>query len=246
MGSIMGFFETTQEWRDALEAWDGIHDAPKKENRSRRNGFKAFESDWVEKYIGTAHWSSVGMWAIPVSASFAAAARAQGLPWRSVAKLYASGALSWSFIEYLLHRWVFHLPPSENETLKEIQFMMHGYHHEFPNDPGRLVAPPVLAWPIAGGLAVVFRALFGQRWRALYGGLIGGYLIYDWVHYYTHHGKPTSRAAKFMRRFHIEHHYKHSTSQFGLSSPLWDVFFRTFEAPTQPNEVEREYVGEEA
>ena len=50
----------------------------------------------------------------------------------------------------------------------------------------------------------------------------------DWVHYYTHHAVPKSRFGKFMRRFHLEHHFGIAHSQFGLSSSLWDLVFQIF------------------
>ena len=62
----------------------------------------------------------------------------------------------------------------------------------------------------------------------LLGGTVAGYLAYDWMHYYTHHATPKTRFGKFMRRFHLEHHLKIASSQFGLSSPLWDLALGTF------------------
>ena len=145
------------------------------------------------------------------------------------------GFLAWTLIEYLLHRFVFHLVPEPTFESKLKQFMVHGYHHEFPNDRMRLVAPLLLSVPIG---AVVARGVLPAR-RALltgcmiFAGTVLGYITYDWVHYYTHHFRPTTRLGKFLRRYHMEHHYKDSGSHFGISSPLWDWVFGTAQSGTR-------------
>jgi sterol desaturase/sphingolipid hydroxylase (fatty acid hydroxylase superfamily) len=112
--------------------------------------------------------------------------------------------------------------------IKEVQYMMHGYHHDFPLDPGRLVAPPILSWPIATVLVALYWPIFGSAAPALFAGTVAGYLGYDWMHYYTHHANPKNPLGRFMRQFHVEHHFGIAHSQFGLSSPLWDLAFGTF------------------
>ncbi len=72
-----------------------------------------------------------------------------------------------------------------------------------------------------------------------------GYLGYDWMHYYTHHAVPKNRFGKFMRRFHLEHHFKTSTRQFGLSSPIWDYVFRSFRKPADSSDLSWETLDED-
>lgn len=225
----MGIFDTTDEWKEALSAWDGIKDRPAPANRKRDRGFKVLQNDFMEKYIGTSHWAMPGVWFIP-AAAFCMYGSVQwaGLSLAFSAVLFVVGLFAWTLVEYLLHRWVFHLRPASNMRLRELQFVMHGYHHEFPNDPGRLVAPPALSWPIAAALIIIYSILFGHHWWALFAGTSIGYLGYDWMHYYTHHAVPRFRLGKFMRRFHLEHHFACADFQYGLSSPLWDSVFRSF------------------
>lgn len=60
-----------------------------------------------------------------------------------------SGILFWSFMEYVLHRFVFHgedywmayLP--NNRWIYAFHYTIHGIHHCFPMDRYRLVFPPV-------------------------------------------------------------------------------------------------------
>jgi sterol desaturase/sphingolipid hydroxylase (fatty acid hydroxylase superfamily) len=226
---MLGLFDRTDEWREALAKWEGIPQSPPKEYRKRRRGFKVMKNTFLEKYFATSHWVMPGVWFVPVIAACVyAALTIHGLSPVKTSVLFVVGALGWTFVEYLLHRWLFHLPPSKHATIKEIQYMLHGYHHDFPDDPGRLVAPPVLSWPIAAPLALLYVMLFGDSWAALFGGTVAGYLGYDWMHYYTHHAVPRNPLGRFMRRFHLEHHFKQAHSQFGLSSPLWDLLLGTF------------------
>jgi len=221
--------DTTEEWKEAVAAWDGIPDRPPSAYRSRSRGFKVLESDFLERYIGTSHWVMPGVWFIPLIGLclFDAAARPE-VTWPLAALGWLAGVLTWTLVEYLLHRWLFHIPPVRQPLIREVQYMMHGYHHDFPDDPGRLVAPPILSWPLAVVVGALHWLALGPWWTLVFAGTLTGYLAYDWMHYYTHHAVPRSRFGKFMRRFHLEHHYRTANSQFGLSSPLWDLVFRSF------------------
>ncbi|MCO4747410.1 MAG: sterol desaturase family protein [Proteobacteria bacterium] len=221
--------ETTPEWKEALDAWEGIPDSPPKVYRKRAKGFQVLQNDFMEKWFGTSHWAMPGVWFIPViTACVWHALTVKEVPALTVLGLFTLGALAWTLVEYILHRFLFHLPPAKNKFLKELQYVMHGYHHDFPDDPGRLVAPPALSWPLATLLVFAYMAAFNTWWSALFAGTVAGYLGYDWMHYYTHHAKPKNRFGRFMRRFHFEHHFGTAYSQFGLSSPLWDLVFQTF------------------
>ena len=243
----MSVFSTTQDWQTALNQWDGIHDAPGSQNRSRRFGIQVMKNRLLERYLTTAHWTLPGLWAIPlVSYLLYRSVIVEGRPPGAIVALYIAGILGWTFAEYWLHRWVFHIAPSGTRPIRAIQFALHGYHHEFPDDPRRLVAPPILAVPISSFLAAVVILCFPGYWPPILAGTFSGYLCYDWMHYYTHHGRPRHAFGKFMRRFHLEHHYKSADIQFGLSSPLWDLVFSTYRRPCAPTVMERACLGEDA
>ena len=92
----------------------------------------------------------------------------------------------------------------------------------------RLVAPFFASW-IGGALFLGLYALaFGSPYCwPLFAGTGIGYVAYDSIHYYTHHARPRTRLGKAIKRYHLQHHYRDPTSHFGISSPLWDVVFRT-------------------
>src|SRR5690606_34935921 len=57
---------------------------------------------------------------------------------------FLTGNLIWPFLEYFLHRFIYHLN-TESYWANTIHFLMHGVHHLTPMDKTRLVAPPPLA-----------------------------------------------------------------------------------------------------
>ena len=63
--------------------------------------------------------------------------------------LILGGIVFWTFIEYTGHRYVFHSHP-KTAFGKKLLYLIHGAHHDYPNDPRRLVVPPLVSIP--GGI----------------------------------------------------------------------------------------------
>jgi dihydroceramide fatty acyl 2-hydroxylase len=233
----------TDRFLETVRRWDGSLLQPSSENR-QHEGVRVFKASWFEHVFAKAHPIVPGVvWGpIMLAAIWFAASNARFALWPAVS-LFVLGFLAWTLIEYLLHRFVFHLMPEPTFESKLKQFMVHGYHHEFPNDRMRLVAPLLLSLPIGAVVLAAEYVLAGSYYsRLLFAGTVLGYITYDWMHYYTHHFRPTTRLGKFLRRYHMEHHYKDSESHFGISSPLWDWVFGTVERPTRDPEREQEAV----
>ena len=68
---------------------------------------------------------------------------------RRIALLVAGYAL-WTLFEYWLHRIVFHFEPEDGLGAR-MHWIIHGVHHDHPNDPLRLVMPPAVSVPLARG-----------------------------------------------------------------------------------------------
>jgi sterol desaturase/sphingolipid hydroxylase (fatty acid hydroxylase superfamily) len=142
------------------------------------------------------------------------------------------GLFLWTVSEYTLHRYVFHFP-AKGEKMERIVFLFHGIHHAQPQIKTRLVMPPVVSIPLAAVFFGLFYLIFAvilkapQWFGSVFSGFIVGYLIYDLTHYATHHFPMRSGYAKFIKRYHMQHHYKTPDQRFGVSSPLWDMVFGT-------------------
>lgn len=141
---------------------------------------------------------------------------------------YIFGIFHWTFTEYMLHRFVFHIDAKlpSNGWVFGFHFLAHGIHHAFPQDPGRLVFPIING--VAIGLIMLGYFLCIFWWvDALFvlGGFGLGYISYDLFHYYSHH----SGAAIFneQRQYHMKHHHKDPNRGFGVTSKLWDYVFGT-------------------
>jgi sterol desaturase/sphingolipid hydroxylase (fatty acid hydroxylase superfamily) len=139
---------------------------------------------------------------------------------------FVIGLLLFSFIEYLVHRYLFHMVT--NTSLREkIQYLFHGVHHEFPKDTSRLAMPPVVSVVIVTLLYFLFKAAMGDYTYGFLPGFISGYSLYLIVHYVVHAYQPPKNFLKGLWINHGIHHYKDHERAFGVSSPLWDYVFRT-------------------
>jgi 4-hydroxysphinganine ceramide fatty acyl 2-hydroxylase len=138
---------------------------------------------------------------------------------------FFAGMLSWTLLEYILHRFVFHYI-SEKERLQKIVYTLHGVHHEYPRDKERLFMPPVPSLIIATLFFMGQYAILGWNVLAFFPGFLLGYLIYGSMHYAIHAFTPPKFLKALWRNHHL-HHYKYPNLGFGVSSVLWDVIFRT-------------------
>lgn len=140
---------------------------------------------------------------------------------------FGGGYLFWTFTEYWLHRVVFHFEPEEGIGAR-LHWIMHGVHHDHPNDPMRLVMPPSVSVPLAALFYVAFYLVLGSTHALAFGaGFLAGYLFYDMTHYYLHHFRPRGRVGKRLRALHMRHHFQDDTRGFGVSAPWWDYVFGT-------------------
>ncbi len=203
---------------------------------------RLFKSDFLEFFTHISPLVVLAIW-LPVALFFITRSivmrAAWGMPGGGfpayIPAAIVIGLFVWTFAEYTLHRFVFHYR-ARNAWQERITFLFHGIHHAQPQCKTRLVMPPVVSIP----MALIFYWLFyglvgallgGPQWvDPLFGGFILGYLIYDMTHYATHHFRMRAGALKFLKRYHMAHHYKTPDKRFGVSSPLWDMVFGTMPA----------------
>jgi dihydroceramide fatty acyl 2-hydroxylase len=137
------------------------------------------------------------------------------------------GYFIWTLVEYFGHRFLFHCD-FPGRFGARIHFLIHGVHHEHPSDPLRLVMPALLSGPIMLISFLIGWLLFGLPLEyPVLMGFMAGYLGYDMVHYYVHHGQPKSWAGRTLRRLHMLHHFRDPERGFGVSAPWWDYVFKT-------------------
>jgi len=137
---------------------------------------------------------------------------------------FVIGCLSWAIVEYILHRFVFHMK-TKTSLWNKFHFFAHGIHHLTPNDSSRLTFPPVFSAAISSAIYQVTTVIDHETGIHGYlSGLACGFMLYDAIHYYFHHGDAPWLPGflKRMKSAHLNHHYKDDTTNFGVTSQLFD------------------------
>jgi len=140
--------------------------------------------------------------------------------------MFLFGFFSFTWVEYIVHRYVFHMK-TYNDLRAKLQYTLHGVHHEFPKDKDRLAMPPLLSVTIATILLLLFRLIMGDLVFSFLPGFLVGYAAYLAIHYMVHAFAPPKNAFKILWINHGTHHYKNGEMIYGVSSPLWDYIYGT-------------------
>jgi sterol desaturase/sphingolipid hydroxylase (fatty acid hydroxylase superfamily) len=150
------------------------------------------------------------------------------------AGLFAGGLVSWTLLEYVLHRFSFH-SPSEHPLVRPFNSGLHALHHRNATDRHYVGAPVILAFPVYLAALAAFRLAGGSLVHALVmgSGLLTGFLLYEFVHFTAHLRSPKTRAMKYLKKHHMLHHFADSRNHFGVTSPFWDLVFGTHKRTEQ-------------
>jgi cytochrome b involved in lipid metabolism/sterol desaturase/sphingolipid hydroxylase (fatty acid hydroxylase superfamily) len=190
---------------------------------------RIFQSNFFESLSRWPWWYIFPTW-IPVILILFGMSLWHGHSLAATIFTFICGFFAWGLIEYLLHRFFFHV-----DTASKIgnfyHLFAHGLHHLSPLDPSRLTFPPIFAVFVALGLwQLVSKVIFFvPTLHALYAGGALGYMLYDACHYYFHHGDRLMWIGylQWMKTRHLRHHYKDPTKNFGVTSPIFDILFGT-------------------
>jgi len=145
--------------------------------------------------------------------------------WLSRAVAAAVGFVAWGFLEYAIHRWVGHGPPS-------IARRGHAEHH---SNGAALIAAPfyvVLAGAFAVWALLSLAIPIGIASLLVFG-LYLGYNHYALLHHVLHHHEAIASQVGLLHRLERGHHIHHTQQSvnFGVTSTLWDRVFGTFQTP---------------
>ena len=160
--------------------------------------------------------------------------------WRSNARpvgailTMLSGLVLFTFIEYCVHRWLFHGAP-------QIMEQGHRKHHEQPlgYDALPFFVPPLGLLAIAGVLVLIVPVSFAFL---LSGALAAGYSAYGLSHAAIHNIRFRHPLSKRWAAIHHIHHY-HPDKNFGVTTPLWDILLGTRYVSARKGLIRRETVA---
>jgi sterol desaturase/sphingolipid hydroxylase (fatty acid hydroxylase superfamily) len=149
--------------------------------------------------------------------------------------LALTGVVLWSFGEYVLHRFLMHERRGRGIASRE-----HLRHHA---ERDSILESWYLAWSgvviVDVLLALLASLVVGPAGVAVGVGWVAAYGFYDWIHYRAHRRPIRHRYERWLRRHHFHHHFGHPLTNHGVTSPLWDLVFRTYERPDGPVRVPR-------
>lgn len=197
--------------------------------KQKYQSVRLFKRDWMERFSHVHPITPLVLWGPVVTYLLYQTFFELELPLLPVAAIALAALILWTFVEYSLHRFAFHYD-AKSELGKNFVYMIHGLHHVDPNDPTRLVMPVFPAVCYALILYPTFSFIFGPIWvKPFFSFFVIGYLCYDYIHYYTHHFIPKNALGKYLKQYHMTHHYVEGNARWGISNPLWDILFRTYD-----------------
>lgn len=139
--------------------------------------------------------------------------------WPRIAFLTLTGLVSWSALEYLVHRYLFHgVQPFQR---------WHAEHHARP--AAFICAPTIVTAAVIGTFLFLPAWLMGDARSAcaLTLGLLSGYLAYSTTHHAIHHWHAKGAWLRRRQRWHLAHHSARRPCCFGVTSGIWDTAFRS-------------------
>lgn len=130
----------------------------------------------------------------------------------------ALGLLLFSFIEYAVHRWVFH-------SRIPLFSQGHARHHAEPMgyDSLPFFLPGIL---LAGVTLLCLQLLPAGFAMIMLGTATYGYVGYGVGHFLIHHVRFRQPLLRRWAAGHHRHHY-HPATNFGVTAPLWDYLLGT-------------------
>jgi sterol desaturase/sphingolipid hydroxylase (fatty acid hydroxylase superfamily) len=186
---------------------------------------RMFESELLDK-LSRVHPAVPPILFTPVIIFMLVEGLVRGSGWATIGWL-AGGYAFWTLSEYWIHRVIFHFEPEKGFGAR-LHWIIHGVHHDHPNDPMRLVMPPSVSVPLSALFVLGFYAVLGSPAFLPFGaGFLAGYLFYDMLHYHLHHHRPATAAGRWLRELHMRHHFQDHERGYGISAPYWDSVFRT-------------------
>ena len=149
---------------------------------------------------------------------------------------FVAGLAGWTLLEYVIHYWLGHLPKGRILISSE-----HLKHH------GDILYFTPLRLKIRGAvpvLAVILIIVGGTCGLPAGLGFVAavslGWTAYEWLHQSIHVNGPRSAYGRWAARHHLSHHFGRPNSNHGVTTPIWDLVFRTY-APVRRVRVPKRF-----
>ena len=145
-----------------------------------------------------------------------------------LAGFFALGVLTWTFLEYVMHRWLGH-----DRRFRKGMFAAEHIRHHIEGDyfapTWKKVVFAATGTALLAPLAVL--ALGAAHGLAYVAGLMLFYGAYEVLHRREHTHAGLGAYGRWARRHHFYHHFENARVNHGVTSPLWDIVFGTYRKP---------------
>jgi sterol desaturase/sphingolipid hydroxylase (fatty acid hydroxylase superfamily) len=140
-----------------------------------------------------------------------------------------AGVASWTLLEYLIHRWMGH-----DRRFKRTPFGIEHVRHHIEGDYfaptwKKAIIVPAIAAVLGAPLIAIAGATAGIAYLV---GLLGFYTVYEVLHRREHTHPGVGWYGRWARRHHFHHHFVDGRKNHGVTTPIWDFVFGTYERPT--------------
>lgn len=141
----------------------------------------------------------------------------------------ATGVLTWTLLEYIIHRCMSH-----HRRFRRTPFAVEHIRHHIE---GNYFAPSwkkaIFATIVAVVLSMPAIAITGTTIGITYvASLMTFYFMYELLHRREHTHAGIGPYGRWARRHHFHHHFVDGRVNHGVTTPLWDLVFGTYQAPT--------------
>lgn len=134
------------------------------------------------------------------------------------------GVIFWTFLEYILHRYLGHVHRGKNFFNAEHR-QHHAQVHYFAPAWKKLLASLL----VTIFLILILSLLIPFRFSVVFNfGLVSMYALYEITHKRFHSSMPLSKAFLPLRKHHFFHHFHDPRFNHGVTTRFWDRVFGTF------------------
>jgi len=147
----------------------------------------------------------------------------------SMAAAAMGGVLTWTLLEYVIHRWMGH-----DRRFRRTPFGVEHIRHHIEGDYfapmwKKLIAAGIFIAVLSPPAILVAGVPLGLAYVA---GLISFYGVYEWHHRRDHTHPGFGPYGRWARRHHFHHHFVDGRTNHGVTTPLWDLAFGTYRKAT--------------
>jgi dihydroceramide fatty acyl 2-hydroxylase len=183
----------------------------------RNESARMFQNNFFERASRVQPWVPFAFYIPIITVATGSALYLGTTHWRMLFVALPLGWLTWSLMEYSLHRYFFHWTGNGPFT-RRLHDIIHGYHHKYPDDEDRLVMPLGASIPLALAIIGILWLFHAPSFTVPYfSGIVAGYLFYDFTHWSTHFRTPLTEWGRQVRSHHMAHHFAVPDKNFGIS-----------------------------